>query len=470
MSETPQRANAADAVAPPHGLQPTSATSAPPTPGTPGVDPTRRPGSAPAPAAPGPGAGREAGAGGSPEAEPGWAEPGRGAGDERGPGARGWLAVLSVAVGIFAVVTTEMLPVGLLTAIGSTLGVSDGTVGLAMTLPGLVAALAAPALAVLVGRLDRKRVLCALMGLLAGANLVSALAPSFPVLLAARVLVGLSIGGVWAIAAGLAVRLVPARTVAAATSVIFSGIAVASVLGVPAGTLIGDLASWRAAFWVMSGLALAVLVAMALLLPPLPATQPVRVRELPALLRNPALRIGLIATALLVTGHFGAYTYVRPVLEEVSGVGSGLISTLLLVYGVAGIAGNFLAGARAQRDPRGALMVLSALLATAVVLIAVVGASTPLATVLLVAWGLAYGGVSVSAQAWMLRAAPQAREVGSALFVSVFNLAISLGALLGGRAADGVAVSGVLWFGGALAVLALANLWLFGRRVMPRQA
>ncbi|MFD4998121.1 MFS transporter [Streptomyces buecherae] len=387
-----------------------------------------------------------------------------------GPGAREWLAVLSVAVGIFAVVTTELLPVGLLTSIGSSLDVSDGTAGLAMTLPGLVAAVAAPLLAVFVGRLDRKRVLIALMALLAGANLVSALATSFPVLLTARVLVGLSIGGVWAIAAGLAVRLVPARAVATATSVIFSGIAVASVLGVPAGTLIGDLATWRAAFWVMGALALAVLVAMAVLLPPLPATRSVRPRELPALLRDPAPRIGLVATALLVTGHFAAYTYVRPVLEEVSGVGSGLISTLLLVYGVAGIAGNFLAGARAQRDPRGALMTLSALLAAAVVLIALVGASTPGAAVLLVVWGLAYGGVSVSAQAWMLRAAPQAREVGSALFVSVFNLAISLGALLGGRAADGVALSSVLWLGGALAALALVNLWVFGRRVMPRRA
>ncbi len=260
--------------------------------------------------------------------------------------------MLSVAVGIFAVVTTELLPVGLLTSIGSTLHVSDGTAGLAMTLPGLVAAVAAPLLAVVLGTLDRKRVLIALMALLAGANLVSALATSFPVLLAARVLVGLSIGGVWAIAAGLAVRLVSARSVAAATSVIFSGIAVASVLGVPVGTLIGDLATWRAAFRVMSALALAVLVAMTVLLPPLPAARSVRPRELPALLRDPTLRIGLVATALLVTGHFAAYTYVRPVLEEISCVGSVLISTLLLVYGVAGIAGNFLAGARPARPAR----------------------------------------------------------------------------------------------------------------------
>lgn len=458
MSETYEPAHATGDTALPRGRGPAPTPSAAVAP-----RPLDRV-SAPTPV---PGAGPEPDPGGAPGALS-TAEPVAGAGPRSG--ARGWLAVLSIAVGIFSVVTTEMLPVGLLTSIGTTLHVSDGTAGLAMTLPGLVAALAAPLLAVFVGRLDRKKVLCALMALLAAANVLSALAPNFAVLLTARVLVGLSIGGVWSIAAGLAVRLVPERAVAAATSVIFSGIAVASVLGVPAGTLIGDLADWRAAFWVMSALALAVLVAMAVVLPPLPTTQSIRLRELPVLLRNPTLRIGLVTTALLVTGHFGAYTYVRPVLEQVSGVGSGLISTLLLVYGVAGIAGNFLAGARAQRDPRGALMVLSALLSTAVVVVAVIGESTPGAVVLLVVWGLAYGGVSVSAQAWMFRAAPAAREVGSALFVSVFNLAISLGALLGGRAADGIAVSSVLWFGGALAVLALVNLWVFGKRVMPRQA
>ncbi|MBB5935722.1 MFS transporter [Streptomyces zagrosensis] len=448
MPQTPKRSHLTSASATPHVPQPTPAASATADPHTPDHATAPGPDSRTPP--------HERTAVGASDA------------GERAT-VRSWLAVLTVAIGIFSVVTTEMLPVGLLTSIGSSLHISDGMAGLAMTLPGLVAAVAAPLLAVTIGRLDRKRVLCALMVLLIGANLLSAIAPTFSILLIARVLVGLSIGGVWSIAAGLAVRLVPERSVPAATSVIFSGIAVASVLGVPAGTLIGDLADWRAAFWVMAALALAILVAMVVLLPPLPANQSIRLRELPALLRNPTLRVGLITTALLVTGHFGAYTYIRPVLEEVSGVGSGLISTLLLVYGVAGIAGNFLAGARAGRDPRGTLMLLSALLTVAVVLIAVVGDSTPGVIVLLVVWGLAYGGVSVSAQGWMLRAAPQAREVGSALFVSVFNLAIALGALLGGRAADGIAMPSVLWFGGALAVLALANLWVFGGRVMPRQ-
>ncbi|TVL94121.1 MFS transporter [Streptomyces sp. SAJ15] len=366
-----------------------------------------------------------------------------------------WPAVLAVAVGTFSVVTTEMLPVGLLTAIGSTLDVSAGTVGLTMTVPGIVAAVAAPLLTVGVGRLDRRIVLCALMALLAAANLLSALAPDFGVLLVARVLVGVSIGGVWSLAAGLAPRLVPERSVGHATSLIFSGIAVASVLGVPAGTLVGDLADWRAAFAVMAALALVVAVAMAVLLPPLPAAdEPIRLGQVPGLFRDARLRAGLITTLLLVTGHFGAYTYVRPVLEDVAGVGAGLVSTLLLTYGLAGIVGNFLAGARAHRDPRHTFAVIIALLAAAELLTPLAGGTAVGAAALLVLWGLAYGGVSVTAQTWVLAAAPRAREAASALFVGVFNVAISLGALLGGRAADGFGVTSVMWCGGALAVLA----------------
>lgn len=390
---------------------------------------------------------------------------GAGAGSVRSP-FRNWLAVAVVAVGTFSVVTTEMLPVGLLTSIGSALGVSPGTAGLAMTVPGVVAAVAAPLLTVAAGRIDRRRLLIGLLGLLAAANLLSAAAPGFAVLLFARILVGVSIGGVWSIAAGLAARLVPEKSVGHATSVVFSGIAVASVVGVPAGTLIGDLVHWRAAFAVMAALSLAVAAALAVTLPPLPADRAIRLAEVPGLFRNARLRTGLITTLLVVTGHFCAYTYIRPVLEEVSGVEAGLISTLLLAYGVAGIAGNFLAGATAHRDPRRTLMVIFPLLAVAELLVPLVGGTTPGATVLLLLWGLAYGGVSVTSQTWVLQAVPEpgAREAASALFVGVFNVAISLGALLGGRAADGIGVSSVMWFGGVLAVLALVNVAVARRR------
>ncbi|QDQ11591.1 MFS transporter [Streptomyces spectabilis] len=373
------------------------------------------------------------------------------------------LSVVAVAAATFSVVTTEMLPVGLLTSLASGLGVSDGTAGLTVTLPGLVAALAALLLPVAVRGADRRAVLCGLMLLLGAANLLSALAPSFAVLLAARIVVGLCIGGVWAVAASLAVRLVRAESVGRATAVIFSGIAVASVLGVPAGTFLGELASWRWAFGAVAALGLGVAALLAVVLPPLPPSEPVRLGAFPGLLRLPRLRVGLIAVALLVVGHFAAYTYVRPVLERVPDVGAGLISGLLLSYGVAGIAGNFLGGTFAARDPRRALLLISAALAAVVLLLVPAGSSLPVTVALLVAWGLAYGGVSVSSQNWVMAAAPQAREAASALFAGIFNVAIALGALLGGRVADGLGATDVLWLGGGLAVLALGVVATAGR-------
>ncbi|WP_172383885.1 MFS transporter [Streptomyces sp. MNP-20] len=373
------------------------------------------------------------------------------------------LSVVAVAAATFSVVTTEMLPVGLLTSLSSGLGVSDGTAGLTVTLPGVVAALAALLLPVAVRGADRRAVLCGLMLLLGAANLLSALAPSFEVLLVARIVVGLCIGGVWAVAASLAVRLVRAESVGRATAVIFSGIAVASVLGVPAGTFLGELASWRWAFGAVAVLGLGVAALLAVVLPALPPSEPVRLGVFPGLLRLPRLRVGLIAVAFLVVGHFTAYTYVRPVLERVPDVGAGLISGLLLCYGVAGIAGNFLGGTFAARDPRRTLLLISAALAGVVLLLVPAGSSLPASVALLVAWGLAYGGVSVSSQNWVMAAAPQAREAASALFAGIFNTAIALGALLGGRVADGLGATDVLWLGGGLAVLALGVVATAGR-------
>ncbi|WP_405847832.1 MFS transporter [Streptomyces niveus] len=364
------------------------------------------------------------------------------------------LSVLAVAAATFSVVTTEMLPVGLLTPLGAGLDTSDGTTGLAVTLPGLVAALCAPLLPVAVRRADRRTVLCVLLVLLAAANVASALAPHIGVLLGARVLVGICVGGVWATAAGLAVRLVAAESVGRATSVIFSGIAVASVLGVPTGTLLGELAGWRWAFVAMAVLALAVAGLLAVLMPPVPAEGTVGVGEVAGLLRVAPVRTGLLVVFLLVTGHFAAYTYVRPLLERVPDLGAGVVSALLLGYGVAGIAGNFAGGARAARAPRRTLLAISAVLGAVVLLFLPAGGSLVAATALLLVWGLAYGGVSVSAQHWLMAAAPRRREAASALFAGVFNAAIALGALAGGRAADRFDVPGTLWLGGTLALLA----------------
>ncbi|GAA4523055.1 MFS transporter [Nonomuraea ferruginea] len=350
--------------------------------------------------------------------------------------------------------TSELLPVGLLTPIGEALDVSPGTAGLMVTVPGLVAGLAAPLLTARAGTVDRKVMLAGLIGLMAVANLVCALAPHFAVVLVARLVVGVSVGGFWAIAGGLAVRLVPPGQVAAATAVIFGGVSTASVLGVPAGTLIGELTGWRGGFAGVAILGLVALAALLLLVPRLPAQRTIGLPDLPALLRaNTGVRIGVIVTALLITGHFAAYTFARPLLHDLAGIDDGWIGALLMAYGLAGVVGNFLAGHRVRAHLRGTLILIAAVLSAATALFALTGG--PFAgTVLLVVWGLAYGGVSVTLQTWMLKAAPEMTESASSLFVAAFNLSIAFGAVLGGFTADGVAVAGVLWVTSGLALAA----------------
>ncbi|MEU8799180.1 MFS transporter [Spirillospora sp. NPDC048819] len=364
-----------------------------------------------------------------------------------------WLAVVAVAVGTFLVVTAEQLPVGLLTSVGADLGISEGTAGLMVTVPGLVAAASALLVPVAIGRLDRRVVLLGLITLMVVANVLTFLAPNFPVLLGSRFLVGISIGGFWALAAGIAVRLVPDGHVARATSIAFGGATAANVLGVPAGTLIGGFTDWRIAFLTLAGLGLLALAALFVLLPAIPAAGSIRLGTLLGLLRDPVVRAATLTTFLLVSGHMAAYTFVSPVLQEISGIDEDLIGPLLLVFGVAGVAGTFVAGAAAGRNVRATIVAVSVLLTAVLALFPLAGATHVTGVAFLILWGLAFGGVPVGVQMWIFKAAPDHAEPATALNTVMFNLAIAVGALFGGLVVDGASTTAVLWFGALLTAL-----------------
>jgi predicted MFS family arabinose efflux permease len=355
--------------------------------------------------------------------------------------------------GIFVIVTTEILPIGLLTSIGSSFAISDGMAGLMMTMPGFLAAVAAPLVTVATARFDRRAMLCLLILVLAVANALAAVAETYWLLLVSRVLVGVVIGGFWSIGAGLADRLVSAKSVGRATAVIFSAVPLGSVLGVPAGTLIGDLTGWRTAFVVLGVLSAMVLAALAFTLPRLPAEVATRPSVLLGLLRGVDTRFALAATFLIVLAHFGAYTYVTPFLEEVTGAGSGTVTLVLLVYGVAGIAGNLVLGGLVARFPRAAFALAALVIGVATLLLPVLGHGLVGAVVLLVVWGAAYGGVPVCSQTWFAKAAPGAREGASVLFTASFQATIGVGALLGGVVVDRSSVSAVMVAAGVTALL-----------------
>ncbi|MFH9089849.1 MFS transporter [Streptomyces sp. NPDC017673] len=365
----------------------------------------------------------------------------------------GWLAVVAVMLGIFSIVTTEILPIGLLTEVGASFTVSDGMAGLMMVMPGFLAAVAAPVVTVLTARIDRRLMLCVFMVLLAAANFLAAAALDYWLVLVSRVIVGIVIGGFWSIGASLAERLVPAASVGRATAVIFSAVPLGSVLGVPAGTLIGDLAGWRTAFIAMGGFTVAVLIMLLIVTPPLPPHQATRLRVLRGVLNSVATRFALLLTVLIVLAHFGTYSYVTPFLEQVTDVGSGLITVFLLIYGAAGILGNFLGGSLVTRHPRATFGTAAGMIAAATLLLPVLGHGTAEAIALLIVWGLAYGAVPVCSQTWFTKASPDTPEAASVLFTASFQATISLGALFGGLVVDASSPSTVMTLGGMTATL-----------------
>lgn len=375
-----------------------------------------------------------------------------------------WASVCVLGLTTFAVVTTEMLPVGLMTSIALSLEISVGTAGLIMSVPAFLAAFFAPFVIVMAGNIDRRHILSGLLIVLTAANIASAIAPSFHWLLVSRVAVGFCMGGIWAVAGGLAPRLVSAQSIGTATAIIFGGVAVASVMGVPIGALIGDAAGWRWAFGTMAGFSAIVLGLSVFVLPALPISQAIGLSQLICVLKRLPVQLGLILTLLIVVGHFMAYTFVGPLLQVISKVSPDWIPALLFIYGVAGIAGNFLAGKFAVQRPTLTLNAIIIGLLVSILGFAVMGGTPAAGVGILALWGLSYGGVSVTLQTFMIKAAPSAIEIATALFVSAFNIGIATGSLIGGQNVDRFDLHANLFLAATLPALALLLILANHRR------
>lgn len=368
-----------------------------------------------------------------------------------------WWAVISLAVGAFSTVTTEFLPIGLLTQVSQGMGVTDGTAGLMLTMPAVVAAFAGPLLIVLSGKLDRRLVLIGLSALLVVSNALAALAPNFATVLVARVLLGLCVGGFWTFAPGATGHLVPAALQPRAMSYVLAGISLATVAGVPAGAFLGNLMGWRAAFGVAAVISGLVLIVQWRLLPKMPTARATAPRDLLAPLWQRGSRLGLMVTVFLVAGHFTAYTYLTPLLQQVFGLTPDAVTGLLLAYGAAGFFSTFVGGWLVARSVPGTAALTALLIATVLSVAALFGDGGPVvATLVTVVWGIAFGLVPVSMTAWMLEALPDAPEAGQAMLVTGFQVAVASGALFGGLLVDGHGVVSAMWLGAALSLAAVA--------------
>ncbi|WP_245876347.1 MFS transporter [Caldimonas caldifontis] len=375
-----------------------------------------------------------------------------------------WPAIASLALGVFGLVTAEFLPASLLTPMAADLGVSDGAAGQAVTATALVGAVAAPTLPLLTRRFDRRTVLLVLTALLVASNVMAATADSLSLLLVARVMLGVALGGFWAMAAALAMRLVPERLFARAMAVILTGVSVATVCAAPIGAWMGDLWGWRSAFVAAGVVSLLTLAAQLLTVPALPPRDNPDLRVLGRLLTRPAVRVALLAVLLVISGHFAGFTYIRPLMEQVTQLSVGAITAVLLGYGVGGFFGNFAGGFLAERSERLAIVSGGTLIALLAATLLLAGQSPAATAVAVALWGFAFGAFPVGFQTWIVRAAPDHTEGASGLLVAAFQIAIASGAIGGGLLVDHIGALG----GPAFAMVAVALGTLVTLRHGPR--
>lgn len=363
-------------------------------------------------------------------------------------------AVIGLSVATFTYVTTETLPIGLLLVISADLRVTPSAVGALVTCYGLVVVVASIPLTQLTRRVPRRHLLSGLLAVFVLATWASAAAPSYQMLLAARVVTALSQALFWSVVVPTAAGLFPARVRGRAVAVVFAGSSLAAVLGVPAGTWVGQQAGWRGAFLALSGFGLAAMVAVATLLPTAcPADTATGRGATPD-----ALRYGLLIamTVLATTGTFIAFTYVTPFLADVGRFSAAAIGPLLLVRGVAGLAGVAAGGALVDRAPLAAMIVPVALQAAALFGLYLLG-DVPAAAVALVALsGLAFAALTTALASRVLQVAPGSPDLGAAGTSVAVNVGITAGAFLGGLLLPAWSVRSTALAGGLLSLAALA--------------
>jgi predicted MFS family arabinose efflux permease len=394
------------------------------------------------------------------------------------PQAFPWVGLLVLAGAIFVSVTSEFLPTGLLPEMAGELGVSQSRIGLLVTIFAGTVVLTTTPLAALTRNYSRKYLVVGVLVVVACGNIMSAIAPTYEILVGARIVGGLAHGLFWAVVGAYAAHLVPRHQIGKAVAITSGGGTAAFVLGVPLSTALGHALGWRLAFTVLGVVVVVLMLLVLKYLPsvnhhvtlstgeiPLPAHKD---RSMPAVLALCSIII------VIMSGHYIFYTYIAPWLIMVGGFEADAVPVMLFVFGGAGALGLVLAGLVSDRFPRGGILGATAVTAAGVLLVGVFSGSQMVIVSALVLWGIAFGGLPAMMQASMLHTASvRVRDLASALYTTSFNFAIGLGALIGALLLDTAGLE-VLPFVD-VAVLALGvlmivamNLWLARRARTPR--
>lgn len=374
------------------------------------------------------------------------------------------LALFALAVGAFAIGTTEFSPMGLLPVIAEGVQVSIPTAGMLVSAYAIGVMLGAPVMTLLFSRWGRRKALVALMLIFTVGNLLSALAPGYTSLLLSRLITSLNHGAFFGIGAVVAASVVPKDKQASAIAAMFMGLTVANIGGVPVATWVGQQLGWRLAFGGTAVLGLITMVALWLALPAGEAGPRPNVRRELAVLVQPSVLLAMGTTVLGSGAMFALYTYVAPVLTELTQASPGFVALALVLIGVGFTLGNSLGGRLADWSLDGATLLILATLALTMAVLPLLLATQLGAAIGLVVWGAAAFGIVPPVQMRVMQAAAQAPSLASSVNVGAFNLGNALGAALGGLVISlGWGYAAVPWVGAALAASGLGLAWL-GRR------
>ncbi len=376
-----------------------------------------------------------------------------------------WFAVITLSIAAFIFNTTEFVPVGLLPNIAASFDMDVAHTGLIMTVYAWAVTLFSLPLTMLSARFERRGLLAFLFVLFVASHVLAACAWNFTTLLMGRLGIAAAHAVFWAITIPMAVRLAPEGKKAKALSLIVTGSSLATVLGVPLGTVIGQHLGWRVTFGLIGGIAALILVLLLMVLPRLPSTVSGSFSVLPKLLKRPTLVYVYATLALMVGAHFTAYTYVSPFLHQVGGMSDAWVVAVLFVVGIAGILGGIVFARNLDSHPLRLLVIPMGLLLLC--LLALHMASLHIATMLVLAlcWGMAITILGMVLQNKVLEVAPDASDIGIAMFSGVYNIGIGGGALLGGQVILHLGLPFIGYIGSVLAVLAVLLFGLVGNQL-----
>jgi predicted MFS family arabinose efflux permease len=381
-----------------------------------------------------------------------------------------WGAVLSMALCVAMLIASEFMPVSLLTPMAEGLHATEGQTGQAISVSGLFAVVASLLITTAAGTLNRKWVLVAMTALMLASLVLVATAPNFAILMLGRALLGVGIGGFWALATAVIMRLVPAADVPRALALMYGGQAIAAAFAAPIGSYLGGLFGWREVFWALMPIVAINLVWHVAALPSLPARQRQDFRSMFALLKRPHFQRGLAACMLSWGSAFTMFTYLRPFLEEVTQVDVTTLSVLLLLLGCAGFVGTWAAGRFLKGNVAPFLKLPALIMGGATLGLLLLGFSIIAAGLFMAIWGAMNTMFSVIWMTWMSQNADDAPEAAGSLMVAAIQASILLGAVVGGLLLDGISVQATFIGSIVLAVLALMLIGNGERMLKPEAA